>query len=111
MAMVLGLLIYLVFNWIVLMVVVVIAQRLADFPLPPWVELAWKLAAILAVTILASFLLDRVSPILGWLASAVIFWVGLWKVLELDMFGVVVIWVLNMVLRWILGGILIAALS
>lgn len=99
-----------ILTWIVLMVIVPFAQRVAEFGLPPLGEMAWKLmvVVVLANTIEVTF--GLAGWWVGWLAGGVAFWAGMYQVFEgLDFFGACIIVVINWVLQWILMMTLLSA--
>ena len=107
----LGLVVGTVVNWVVLMVVIPIAQRLGDFGTPPFVEMAWKLALVVLATNVASDLTGLVNPWLGWGVGLVVFWTGMAKVLDLDFFGACMIVLVSWLLRNFLMFYLMSALA
>ena len=94
-------------EWAVLLFVIPLAQRLADFSMPPALEMAKKL---LLIVLLKSFVGMGVGMILGEfpgnIAAAIVLWTGLTKVFDLDFFGAVMIVVVSFVLRaFVLGAV------
>ena len=57
---------------VVLMIVVPIAGRLAQFSFPGWGTAAWQLAVIALLSNSATAMLDPVSGYLGWAAGTVV---------------------------------------
>jgi hypothetical protein len=108
MELVLGWIVACLIEWALLLIVIPIARRLADFSMPGPVEMAWKLLVIVLLKNLvgtgATYVLNM--PFLGSIIGAVIFWVGMVKVFEIDFFGAVII----MVVSWVLQYIVVAAL-
>ena len=49
-------------GWVVLLVVMLIAQRIADFGMPPFAEFAWRAAVVVGVTSAVGGALDLVDP-------------------------------------------------
>lgn len=85
-------------EWVLLLVIIPIAQRLADFELPPAFEMAWKLLLIVVIKNFAGFAAGEISPlwIVELLVTGLAFWIGMWRVFRLDLFGAVVIMVISM---------------
>ena len=87
-------------EWLILLVVIPIAQRLADFSMPPALEMAKKLFIIV---LLKSIIGMGIAMILGGfpgsIAAAIVLWTGLVKLLDLDFFGAIMIVVVSFVLR------------
>ena len=114
---VIGWLVGLVIGWVSLLVVMLIAQRFADFGMPPFVDFAWKAAVVVGVTMGVDMGLDQVHPWLGWGASLIIWAILMMSLFDLDMFQLVVIvvvsWILQLLLMMLammlLGGLLMAA--
>ena len=80
-------------EWLILCAVVPLAQRLADFSLPPPLEMVWKILVIVLLTNLTSYGVGEGlgSPFLGSIVGLVVFWGGMVKVFEVDMFGAIII--------------------
>ena len=95
-------------EWLILCAVVPLAQRLADFSLPPPLEMAWKLFLIVLATNLVSYGVGTGLgvPLLGSIVGLVVFWAGIVKVFEVDLFGAVII----IVVRFFVNMFLIAAI-
>ena len=90
-----------VVHWILLLIVVPIAQKLADFALPPWRETMLKLGvvAVLVNTLVAG--LDMVNVWLSLIGGAVLFWTLMVKWFEVDFLGAFIIMVVARVV-WLL---------
>lgn len=99
-----------VVTWLTLLVVLPIAQKLADFGLPGWRDLLWQLAVVAVVVNGVSLALAPFSGILSWLASSVVFWVMMVKWFDVDLFGAVVIVAVNIVIGIIARVVLVAVL-
>lgn len=84
-------------EWMLLLVVVPIAQRLADFDLPPAFEMAWKLLLIVVIKNYVGLATSEMTQlfIVELLAAGLAFWIGMWRVFRLDVFGAVVIMVIS----------------
>ena len=99
-----------IISWVALNVVIPIAQKLGDFSMPPWREMAWKLAVIAAAGNLVTIILDPVNVFLSWVVGVIVFWTFMVKWFQVDFFGgfmiVVVSWVLQIVLMTALGGVM-----
>ena len=94
-------------EWVLLLVVIPIAQRLADFSTPGLPELAWKLIVIVAIKNVAALGVTMViSPFYGEIAGIVLFLAALTKVLDLDVFGAIMI----VLVSWMLRNFLLAVL-
>ncbi len=101
-----------VIEWAILMIVIPIAQRLADFSMPGAVEMAWKLAAIVLLkNIVGSGLGSAVGGFGGGLAAIAVFWGGLYKVFDLDIFGAVIILVASWIVNTYVATALMAAFA
>ncbi|MHC4698066.1 MAG: hypothetical protein ACYTFA_15140 [Planctomycetota bacterium] len=96
-------------EWVVLLIVIPFAQRLADFSMPPALEMARKLFVIV---LLKNIIGVGVTMILGGfpgkIAAAIVLWTGLVKVFDLDFFGAVMIVVVSFVLQVFVMGALFA---
>ena len=88
-----------VISWILLLIVVPIAQRLADFGLPPWPEMLWKLGVVVVAANAASEALGMVHFFLAWIGGAVVFWVFMVKWFEVDFFGAFIIIAVTVIVR------------
>ena len=99
-------------EWVVLMIVIPIAQRLADFSMPPRVETAWKLLVIVFLKNLVGYGVGiAIAPgLISSIAAGVVFWVGIVKVFQVDFFGAVIIVVVGWVVQWFIVGALVVAL-
>lgn len=78
-------------SWVSLLVVVPIAQKIAEFSFPPWDESAWKLLIVASATSLVSTAVGAFSTYLSWLVGAAVFWILMVKWFDVDMFGAVAI--------------------
>ncbi len=106
-----GLLVGSLIEWIILLIVIPIAQRLADFSMPEPVEMAWKLAVIVLLKNVVAVGVGAVAGgFVGNIVAAVVFWVGLWKVFDLDMFGAIIIVVVSFLARVFIIALIIAAI-
>ena len=107
-----GLLVGSLVEWIILLIVIPIAQRLADFSMPEPVELAWKLAVIVLLkNVVAVGVGVPAGGFVGNIVAAVVFWVGLWKVFDLDMFGAVIIVVVSFLVQMFIGTLILNAIG
>ena len=97
-------------EWLVLCFVVPIAQRLADFSLPPPVEMAGKLLVIVLTTNLVSFGIIALigSSLLANILALAVFWGGMVKVFEVDMFGAIIIVVMRFLVQMFVVGAIVA---
>ena len=102
-----------VISWITLLIVVPIAQKLADFGMPPFPQMLWMLAVVAVASNGASTVLALVNPLLGWAGGVIVFWTLMWKWFDLDLWGAVIIvvvsWVIRMFLLTAVMGLLFAA--
>ncbi len=96
---VLGLLLGTIVSWVVLLIVIPIAQKFADFSMPPWSEALWKLAVVAAAGSAVSIFLDPVNIWLSLLVGAGVFWIFMYKWFDIDMFGAMVIVFISSTLR------------
>ncbi len=79
-----------VVNWVLLMIVVPIAQRLTDGTMLLWGEAWWKLAVVAAtITVISVFL--RPFGFVGWIAEGAVLWLLMWKWFDTEWLGVVII--------------------
>jgi len=112
MELVAGILIGTVISWITLLIVVPIAQKLADFGMPPLPQMLWMLAVVAVANNGVAILLGLVNPFLGWAGGVIVFWTLMWKWFDLDLWGAVIIvvvsWVLQMILLTAVMGLLFA---
>ncbi len=101
---VLGFLILSLFSWVLLLIVVPVAQKLADFSMPPWPETLWKLAVVATAVNLVAIALDPVNAIVSWVVGAIVFFFLMVKWFDVDLFGAVIIVFVNWMVRIFLGG-------
>lgn len=87
-------------EWVLLLVVTPIAQRLADFSMPPAIEMAWKLAVLVLLKNAIGYGISVAANNrwLGVIALLVAFFVGLKKVLDVNLHAAAVIVVLSVTL-------------
>lgn len=88
-----------VISWVLLLVIVPIAQRLADFSLPPWPETLWKLAVVVVAVNAVSVALEMVNVWLSYIGGAVVFWVFMVKWFDVDFFGAFIIIAVTVIVR------------
>ena len=98
-------------SWISLLIVVPIAQKIADFSFPPWSEALWKLAVVAAAGNAVSVFLGPVNFWLSTIAGAVIFWIIMWRWFDMDFFGLVVISGAGTILRSIAMIVVLGLIS
>lgn len=108
---VLSFLVATIITWVILLIVVPIAQKLADFGMPPWPEALWKLAVISGGVNLVSLALDPIHWLLAIVASAIVFWVLMVKWFQVDFFGAVIIVAIGWIVRSVLMIYLLGALA
>lgn len=99
-----------VLQWVVLLIVIPIAQKLTDFSLPPWPERMWKLAVVSAATVGISLLLMPVNWFPALVVGAIAFFGLLYKWFDIDLLGAIVIVIASRVVAAILNGLLLAGL-
>jgi len=97
-------------TWIMLLIVIPISQKLADFSMPSWGEVAWKLAvtslAMNAATMPVALL---IHPMLSWPVGMIVLWALLAKWLDVDGFGMWIIVGVSFVVRnFVIGYLAIA---
>ena len=113
MAIVAAILVGTVISWITLLIVIPIAQKLADFGMPPLPQMLWMLAVVAVASNGASTFLALVNPFLGLVGGFIVFWTLMWKWFDLDLWGAVIIvvvsWVIRMFLLTAVMGLLFAA--
>ncbi|NQU76214.1 MAG: hypothetical protein HQ546_07880 [Planctomycetes bacterium] len=98
-------------SWLLLLIIVPIAQRLADFSLPPWPETLWKLAVVASVGNVVAIVLDPINWFVSLIAGAIVFFVLMVKWFSVDMFGAIVIIVVSWVLRTWLSSLIMALIG
>jgi hypothetical protein len=103
-------LVYTTLTWITLLVVLPIAQKLADFGLPPLVDLLWQVALVSGIYTAVGMLCSPLGGFLGWLIPSIIFWVMMVKWFHVDLFGAIIIVVVNFIVGWWIWGLVVAAL-
>ena len=96
-------------SWVSLLVVLPLAQKFAEFGLPGWRQLLWQVALVAAIVNAVSVGLGPVNGILAWIASSVVFWILMVKWFAVDLFGAVIIVVVNMIISFAAFIFLIAA--
>jgi len=110
MGLILALVVGSLIEWVILLIVIPIAQRLADFSTPAPVETAWKLLVIVLLKNVIGF---GIGDVAGWffgrVAGIVVFWGGLKKVFDIDLFGAGIIIVVSFLVQTFLITILMAA--
>ena len=99
-----------ILSWILLLIVIPIARRIADFSLPPWPETLWKLAVVAVVGSTINVVLDPVNTWISLIASFVVFMVFMVKWFDVDFFGAVIIVVVSQFVRYLLYAAIVAAL-
>jgi hypothetical protein len=102
---------YTVLQWAVLLIVVPIAQKLADFSLPDWPERLWKLAVVAAVVVAVNMLLTPVFFLLGLAGGAIAFYIMMVKWFDIDVFGAIVIVIISRVVAFAISMALLSAIS
>ena len=107
---VLAFLIGTIITWVILLIVVPIAQKLANFGMPPWPETLWKLAVISGGVNLVSLVLDPVHWLVGVIVSGIVFFTLMVKWFQVDLFGGIIIvlvgWIVrNVLMMFVLGSL------
>jgi len=100
-----------IITWVGLLIVVPIAQKLADFSMPPWPEALWRLAVIALGVNVVTVAVDPINVWLSWAAGAVVFWFLMWKWFQVDLFGAFVIVAVTGIARVVLLGLGMGLLS
>ena len=90
-----------VVHWILLLIVVPIAQKLADFALPPWRETMLTLGVVAVLVNALVVGLDMVNVWVSLIGAAVLFWTLMVKWFEVDFLGAFIIMVVAR-LVWLL---------
>jgi len=90
-------------TWVLLMVIIPIAQKLGDFELPPMAERAWKLAIMAAALAVASALLGDTFFLIPFIVQFVITWTCMHFFFDADLFGVGMVYFVSMIVNWILS--------
>ncbi len=98
-------------SWVGLLIVIPIAQKLADFSMPEWSERLWKLAIVAAAGSAISVALDPVNVWLSLIAGGIVFWVLMVKWFQIDIFGALIIMLVTTMVKWIFGAILLGILA
>jgi len=98
------------FSWITLLIVLPIAQKLADFGLPDLPNLLWQVAVVVLIVNGVEAALTPVHGTVAWLASAVVFWTLMVKWFHVDFFGAVIIVVVQFVLYYFLVAFIVSLL-
>ena len=107
----LAFIIYTIVSWVVLLMTIPIARKLAQFSMPPWPETLWKLAVIAGATNAVSMALDPVNFWLALLAGLAVIWILLAKWFDVDFFGIMVVAVVATLVRAFVGTAAVAALA
>lgn len=97
-------------SWITLLIVIPIAQKLADFSMPPWGETLWKLAVVAAAGSAVAVVVNPINVWLSWIVGAVIFWIFMVKWFDVDLFAAGVIVAVSWVARAYLANVIFMAL-
>jgi hypothetical protein len=97
-------------SWILLMIAVPIASRLADSGMPSLKDAAWQLLAALAASRLTALLLALLHPWVGWLGGLIVFIALLVKWFQIDFFGAVVLYVVLLLTQIFILGFVTAML-
>ena len=94
---------FVVFDWIVLVVTIRVAQGLASIQLPPWGQMAWKMAVIVLAESIASVGVGLLlGSVVGLIAGIVVFWVVMFKVFDVDPWPLLVVIMFSKVVSWFL---------
>ncbi len=87
-----------VLQWVILLVVIPVASKIAGFSFPGIGEAAWKLAVVVLFTHVVAV---GMGPLIGFgatLLNVIIFWTAMVKWFHVDFFGAIVIIVINFML-------------
>lgn len=96
-----------VITWVMLMIVIPIARKIADFSMPPWPETMAKLAVVAAGVNLINIALGEVHGLLATIVSAIVFFTLLHKWFDIGLWGAVII----VVVSWFVRAVLFMALA
>ena len=98
-------------SWVTLLIVIPVAQKLADFSMPPWSEMLWKLAVVAVAGSVVAAAVTPIHPWLSWIVGAIVFWVFMVKWFDIDLFAAIVIVVVSWVVRAFLETFVVMALT
>jgi hypothetical protein len=93
-----------VITWVILMIVMPIARKFADFYMPPWPETMAYLAVIAALVNGVQIGLGLVNVLAALIVSAVVFFTLLYKCFDIDLWAAIVIVVIS---RLVVGYLVI----
>ena len=106
-----SLLVSTVSTWVTLSIVIPIAQKFAEFSMPPWREAWWKLGiiafAVCAVELPISL---YIHPMLAWPVGVAVLWGFLAKWFDVDGFGLWVVIGVNFIVNIVVSSYLLAAI-
>jgi hypothetical protein len=101
-----------IIGWVVLIVVVPIAEKITrEVSMPPWPEMAWKFAVVALTNNAISVLLSPVNSFLAWIVAVIVFWVLMVKWFQVSFLAAVVMCVVSFVLNVALRLLVLGALG
>lgn len=97
-------------TWVLLLIVIPVSQKIAQFSFPPWGESLWRLAVVALAVNGITMSLGYWHWLVGLLAGFILFWVLMRRWFDVDFFGAIVIIVVAGAVRWWLAVILVPML-
>jgi predicted lysophospholipase L1 biosynthesis ABC-type transport system permease subunit len=91
-----------VLSWIAFVVIVPIAEKLAQFSFPPWPQTLWKLAVVAAVVNAVMIALAPLHPLLSFGAGMGVFWVLMVKWFYVDVYRAIIFVIVGFVVTYLL---------
>ena len=98
-------------SWVLLLIIIPIAQKVSQFSMPPWGEALWKLAVVAAASNAAAVAANPLHWFLGTVAGAVVFFVLMHKWFDVDLFDAIVITAVSWIVRQVVFMALIGAVQ
>jgi hypothetical protein len=92
-----------ILEWALGVIIMPIAPKACGLLLAPLPERAWRLLVIVVLTVAMSTGLGFINGFLGWLAGLIVFWAGIIKVFDIDLFGAIIIVVVRLVISCLVG--------
>ena len=110
---ILAFLIQVFLQWVVLMIVIPLTQKLAEFSMPPWGEAMWKLAVTALAMTGAATLVGALIPsgLISWAVSTIVLWILLAKWLDVDGLGIWIIMIASVVVNVFLTILILGAMG
>jgi hypothetical protein len=98
-----------VIGWVGLLVTMLVAQRIADFSMPPLRDFLWKAAIVVAIVSAISIGLNLINGWVSFVATLIVF-IGLMeKLFDLDFWQITAIVLVNRVLVFLVYMAILAA--